>query len=72
MSSAGNRGMISNNAGSPNWNFPKRNSRDVSEKDASTAERRRVSVALSAAKELSASLNLLRYLLRGEITPYQQ
>ena len=55
MSSAGNRGMISNNAGSPNWNFPKRNSRDAGEKDASTAERRRVSVVLFAVKELSLS-----------------
>lgn len=58
MSSAGNRGMISNNAGSPNWNF-KRNSRDAGEKDASTAERRRVSVVLSVEKELSTSLHSL-------------
>ena len=59
MSSAGNRGMISNNAGSPNWNFSKRNSSDAGEKDASTAQRRRVSVVLSAAKELSTSLHSL-------------
>ena len=61
MSSAGNRGMISNNAGSSNWSFPKRNSRDAGEKDASTAERRRVSVVLSAMKEpwlLSTSLDI--------------
>ena len=72
MSSAGNRGMISNNAGSPNWNFPKRNSRDAGEKDASTAQRRRVSVVLFATKELSASLTLPRYLLQREVTTYLQ
>ena len=53
MSSAGNRGMISNNAGSPSWSFPKRNSGDASANNGSTAERRRVSAVLSAEKGLS-------------------
>ena len=61
MSSAGNRGMISNNAGSPNWNFPKRNSGDASANNGSTAERRRVRIVLSTEKEpsvLSTSLEI--------------
>lgn len=42
MSSAGNRGIISNNAGSSNWQFGRRGS-GAAATDASTAERRRVS-----------------------------
>ncbi|KAL2040081.1 hypothetical protein N7G274_006984 [Stereocaulon virgatum] len=47
MSSAGNRGMISNNTGSSNWNFGKRNSGDATANanNASTAGRRRSSGA---------------------------
>ena len=51
MSSAGNRGMISNNAGAPNWNFGKRYSKDASANDGSTTERRLVSTVLPAEKE---------------------
>ncbi|KAL2057269.1 hypothetical protein ABVK25_002322 [Lepraria finkii] len=45
MSSAGNRGMISGNAGSSNWNFGKRVSGDARSNTGSTAERRRSSGA---------------------------
>ena len=53
MSSAGNRGMISNNAGAPNWNFGKRYSGDAGADNGSTGGRRRVSTVLPAEKELS-------------------
>lgn len=65
MSSAGNRGMISNNAGGPNWNFQKRNSGDTSANNGSTAERRRVSVVLSAEKEVSLLSTSLHIFFRG-------
>ena len=42
MSSAGNRGLISGNAGSSNWNFGIRNGGDASTNTGSTADRRRV------------------------------
>ena len=65
MSSAGNRGMISNNAGSGGWSFPKRNSGDASANNGSTAERRRVSAVLSAEKELSLDSTSLDILVRA-------
>ncbi len=44
MSSAGNRGIISNNKGSSNWNFGSGSgSSDAGANAGSTAERRRVS-----------------------------
>ncbi len=71
MSSAGNRGMISNNAGSSNWSFPKRNSGDASANNSSTAERRRVSAVLPAEKELSLlpTSHFARHLQR-DLTTY--
>ena len=61
MSSAGMRGMISNNAGAPHY-FQKRDSGDdTNANDAAAAGRRRVSAVLSARRELyllSTSLDL--------------
>lgn len=58
MSSAGNRGIISNNAGSSNWNFGK----SGAAADASIAERRRVSLVSLIHLSLLRALSLFCFL----------